>query len=92
MSSSPAKKHKFESTKNPNWVELPKDITSNILQRLNTVEILTKTRYVCPYWWNICKDPFMWCEINMGTFLSYLMIMGLIILIVWLTFVSTLLI
>ncbi|XP_024632938.1 F-box protein SKIP19 [Medicago truncatula] len=45
MSSSPAKKHKFESTKNPNWVELPKDITSNILQRLNTVEILTKTRY-----------------------------------------------
>jgi len=65
MSSSPAEKPKFESTANPNWVDLPKDITSNILQRLNAIEILTKTRYVCPYWWNMCKDPFMWREISL---------------------------
>jgi hypothetical protein len=67
-SSCPAKKPKFESTTvNPNWLELPRDVTSNILQRLGAVEILTKARYVCPYWWNICKDPFMWHKIHMGT-------------------------
>jgi len=64
----PAKKPKLESTTvNPNWLELPRDATSNILQRLGAVEILTKARYVCPYWWNICKDPFMWRKIHMGT-------------------------
>jgi hypothetical protein len=68
-SSCPAKKPKLESTTvNPNWLELPRDVTSNILQRLGAVEILTKARYVCPYWWNICKDPFMWRKINMGRF------------------------
>jgi len=74
MSSSPkpSKKPKLEIiTTNPNWLELPKDITSNILKRLGAVEILTNARNVCPYWWNICKDPFMWREIQMGTFHLY---------------------
>lgn len=74
MSSSPnpAKKPKLEIiTTNPNWLELPKDLTSNILKRLGAVEILTNARNVCPYWWNICKDPFMWREIQMGTFHLY---------------------
>lgn len=67
--SCPTKKPKLESTTaraKPNWLELPRDVTSNILQRLGAVEILTKARYVCPYWWNICKDPFMWRKIHMG--------------------------
>jgi len=50
----------------PNWLELPRDITSNILQRLGVVEILTNARNVCPYWWNICKDPRMWRTIHMS--------------------------
>ncbi|XP_024633457.2 putative F-box/LRR-repeat protein 23 [Medicago truncatula] len=50
----------------PNWLELPRDITSNILQRLGPVEILKKARNVCPYWWNICKDPLMWRTIHMS--------------------------
>jgi len=51
-----AKKPKLEITNtNPNWIELSKDVTSNILQRLGAVEILTNTRNVCPYWWNVCK-------------------------------------
>jgi hypothetical protein len=61
-----ANKSKHESTTTiPNWLELPKDITSNILQRLGAFEILTSARNVCPYWWNICKDPLMWRTIKM---------------------------
>ncbi|KEH34672.1 F-box/LRR protein [Medicago truncatula] len=59
------KKRKRESTMGPNWLELPRDITSNILQRLGVVEILTNARNVCPYWWSICKDPRMWRTIHM---------------------------
>ncbi|MCI38935.1 F-box protein SKIP19 [Trifolium medium] len=65
-SSTPVKKPKLEITTNPNWLELPRDITSNILQRLGAVEILKNARNVCPYWWNICKDPSMWREIHIG--------------------------
>jgi hypothetical protein len=50
----------------PNWLELPRDITSNILQRLGVVEILTNACNVCPYWWSICKDPRMWRTIHMS--------------------------
>ncbi|PNX84633.1 F-box protein skip19 [Trifolium pratense] len=70
-SSTPAKRPKLEITTNPNWLELPRDITSNILQRLGTVEILKNARNVCPYWWNICKDPSMWRNIDMGTVDQY---------------------
>ncbi|XP_058752319.1 putative F-box protein At4g05475 [Vicia villosa] len=49
-----------ENTAVPNWLELPKDITTNILQRLDTIDIVTSVRYVCPLWWNIFKDPLMW--------------------------------
>lgn len=49
----------------PNWLELPKDVTANILQRLGTIEILTSACKVCPLWWNICKDPHMWRTIHM---------------------------
>jgi hypothetical protein len=49
----------------PNWLELPRDITTNILQRLNSFEIVTSACQVCPLWWNICKDPLMWRTIDM---------------------------
>ncbi|PNX84602.1 F-box protein skip19 [Trifolium pratense] len=49
----------------PNWLELPRDITINILQRLSTVDIVTRACFVCPQWWNICKDPFMFRTIHM---------------------------
>ncbi|CAK8566636.1 unnamed protein product [Lathyrus sativus] len=55
-----------ESTIKPNWLELPLDLTKNILQRLDSVEIITSARNVCPMWWNICKDPFMWRSIDMS--------------------------
>jgi hypothetical protein len=49
----------------PNWLELPRDITINILQRLDTIDIVTSACVVCPLWWNICKDPLLWQTINM---------------------------
>lgn len=60
----PAKDAECESILKPNWLELPTDITSNILQRLGTTEIVTSACHVCPLWWNICKDPFMWRTIH----------------------------
>jgi len=54
-----------ENTRNPNWLELPRDITQNILQRLGTIEIITSVCQVCPIWWNICKDPLMRRTIRM---------------------------
>ncbi|KAJ1427621.1 F-box/LRR protein [Sesbania bispinosa] len=32
----------------PNWLELPRDVTANILQRLGVVEIVTSACQVCP--------------------------------------------
>jgi len=60
-----AKKWKVECTTKPNWLELPVDLTKNILQRLDTVDIVTSARNVCPLWWNVCKDPLMWRTIHM---------------------------
>jgi len=54
-----------ESTRGPNWLDLPIDLTANILQRLGTFEIVTSACRVCPLWWNICKDPLMWRSISM---------------------------
>ncbi|GAU44507.1 hypothetical protein TSUD_122770 [Trifolium subterraneum] len=50
----------------PNWHELPTDITRNILMRLDIINIVTSVCLVCPLWWNICKDPFMWRTIHLS--------------------------
>lgn len=59
------KKAKRESATGPNWLELPKELTTIILQKLNTIEIVTSASPVCSLWWNICKDPLMWRTIDM---------------------------
>ncbi|KAI5407341.1 putative F-box/LRR-repeat protein 23 [Lathyrus oleraceus] len=48
----------------PNWLELPKDLTSKILQLLGPVEIVMNARQVCSIWRNICRDPSMWRSIE----------------------------
>ncbi|CAJ2640725.1 unnamed protein product [Trifolium pratense] len=58
------------AAKVPNWLALPKDITANILSRLSTIEIVTSVCKVCPYWWNIFKDPLMWRTIHMTEYIS----------------------
>ncbi|XP_058752625.1 putative F-box/LRR-repeat protein 23 [Vicia villosa] len=63
-----AEVEKLNPTKEPNWLELPRDVTLNILQRLGTVEIITSACLVCPSWWNICKDPYIWRTIHVSKF------------------------
>ena len=48
-----------------NWLELPRDLTVSILQRLGTIEILETAQRVCLLWRNLCKDPSMWSYIDM---------------------------
>ncbi|XP_058741086.1 putative F-box/LRR-repeat protein 23 [Vicia villosa] len=70
-SSIPSLAVQTESLTVPNWLELPRDATVNILQKLNTVDIITRACHVCPLWWNICKDPSMWRTIRMNMDLTY---------------------
>lgn len=72
--SSPSKKAKVvESATEPNWLELPIDVTADILQRLGAFTILTRARKVCSLWWIICQDPLMWRTIDMGMDYIYLL-------------------
>ncbi|XP_071690794.1 putative F-box/LRR-repeat protein 9 [Rutidosis leptorrhynchoides] len=50
-----------------NWLELPTDITANILQRIGVFDILKNAEKVCTTWRQICKDPSMWKVISMDT-------------------------
>lgn len=44
----------------PPWIDLPLDVTANILQRLDAVELLHSVQLVCATWWKVCHDPAMW--------------------------------
>ncbi|XP_010424624.1 PREDICTED: putative F-box protein At4g05475 [Camelina sativa] len=48
-----------------NWAELPPELTSSILLRLSTVEILKNAQLVCRSWRRVCKDPWMFRKIDM---------------------------
>ncbi|MED6169116.1 hypothetical protein PIB30_018455 [Stylosanthes scabra] len=51
--------------KQPNWLNLPRDVTFMIISRLGIFQILTSAQLVCRQWWHICMDPLMWRTINM---------------------------
>lgn len=44
----------------PPWVELPLEVTANILRRLDVFEILECAQLVCTTWWRVCQDPATW--------------------------------
>ncbi|CAN6969869.1 F-box protein SKIP19 [Brassica rapa] len=48
-----------------NWAELPPELISSILLRLNSIQILEKAQKVCRSWRRICKDPSMWRRVDM---------------------------
>ncbi|KAK2992848.1 hypothetical protein RJ640_002948 [Escallonia rubra] len=52
------------AAQNPNWLELPPEVTASILRRLGAVELLETARKVCTTWRNICKDPAMWRTVD----------------------------
>ena len=58
------KKNK-KGVKKTNWLDLPDDVTANILKRLDLYEILESAQKVCAAWRRICKDPAMWKVIIM---------------------------
>ncbi|CDY15618.1 BnaA08g29020D [Brassica napus] len=49
----------------PNWLELPPELTSSILNRLGVMEILESAQKVCRSWRRICKEPLTWSKIDM---------------------------
>ncbi|KAI3751362.1 hypothetical protein L2E82_22446 [Cichorium intybus] len=57
-----------------NWLELPSDVTANILYRVGVIDILENAQKVCTTWRKICKDPAMWRVIHMNdqTLVPYL--------------------
>ncbi|KAL3643689.1 hypothetical protein CASFOL_014504 [Castilleja foliolosa] len=48
----------------PPWVELPRDLTENILRRVGPLEILENVQYVCTTWQSVCNQPSMWRVID----------------------------
>ena len=44
----------------PPWIELPDELTANILQRLSAEEILETAQEVCTTWWRISKTLPTW--------------------------------
>nr|XP_043614351.1 putative F-box/LRR-repeat protein 23 [Erigeron canadensis] len=50
------------------WLDLPSDVTANILQRVGVSDILEDAQKVCTAWRKICKDPCMWKVIKIVSF------------------------
>ncbi|KAI4371818.1 hypothetical protein MLD38_010122 [Melastoma candidum] len=47
------------------WLDLPREILTTILLKLDVVEILTSAQRVCNQWRSVCLDPSMWRRIDM---------------------------
>ncbi|CAH8354455.1 unnamed protein product [Eruca vesicaria subsp. sativa] len=61
---------------NPNWAELPPELTSSILHRLGAIEILYSAQKVCRSWRRVCKDPSMWRKIEMRNHVHMILSFG----------------
>ncbi|XP_076899740.1 putative F-box/LRR-repeat protein 23 [Bidens hawaiensis] len=51
-----------------NWLELPSDITRNILQRVEVIDRIDNAQLVCTAWREIIKDPAMWRVVYMDRY------------------------
>ncbi|XP_055805544.1 putative F-box/LRR-repeat protein 23 [Solanum dulcamara] len=49
----------------PRWVDLPREITADILRRVGVVDTLLNAQNVCTTWWEVCHDSSMWRVIDM---------------------------
>lgn len=49
----------------PPWVDLPREITADILRRVGVVNTLLNAQNVCTTWWEVCHDSSMWRVIDM---------------------------
>ena len=48
------------------WIDLPDDLTANILQRLDPKEIFESAQIVCTTWRRVCKDPATWRVLDLN--------------------------
>nr|XP_043629263.1 putative F-box protein At4g05475 [Erigeron canadensis] len=48
-----------------NWLDLPSDVTANILSRIGVFDIIENAQKVCTTWYQICKEPAMWRAVSM---------------------------
>ncbi|XP_019180192.1 PREDICTED: putative F-box/LRR-repeat protein 23 [Ipomoea nil] len=48
----------------PPWVELPRELTANILHRLRLNDFFQSTQ-VCTAWWRLWQDPYMWRYVDL---------------------------
>ncbi|XP_022863162.1 F-box protein SKIP19-like [Olea europaea var. sylvestris] len=55
----------------PPWLELPPEVTANILHRLGAHDMLKSAQEVCTTWRNVCKDPSIWRVIDMKNLGKY---------------------
>lgn len=70
--SKPAKVAEEEdNTTGPNWLDLPKEVTKIILQKLSVEDNVIGASKVCSLWWKISKNPLMWRTINMTKLPDY---------------------
>ncbi|XP_057763924.1 F-box protein SKIP19-like [Salvia miltiorrhiza] len=49
----------------PPWIELPGDVTANIMQMVGAEGMLMSAQQVCSTWWKACKDPALWRVIDL---------------------------
>ncbi|MED6143308.1 hypothetical protein PIB30_004809 [Stylosanthes scabra] len=48
----------------PNWVDLPKEVTTKILRKVGAVDVLKSAQFVCTHWYSISLDPLLWRTIH----------------------------
>ncbi|KAL3616604.1 hypothetical protein CASFOL_014533 [Castilleja foliolosa] len=58
----------YSYSASPPWIELPREVTENILSRLGQVEILKNAQRVCTTWRSVCSEPSMWRVIHIKNF------------------------
>ncbi|XP_019179650.1 PREDICTED: putative F-box/LRR-repeat protein 23 isoform X3 [Ipomoea nil] len=46
------------------WVDLPRELTANILQRLRVDDVF-RSAQVCTAWWRLWQDPSMWRYVDL---------------------------
>lgn len=60
-------KPRRDQSPSPPWDELPWDVAVNIFNRLGAIDIIENVQKVCTTWRKVCKDPSLWCVIDMGS-------------------------
>ncbi|KAK1381993.1 putative F-box/LRR-repeat protein 23 [Heracleum sosnowskyi] len=53
------------AVRNPNWQELPEELTTSFLERVGSIYLIASGRKVCHSWRQICSRPEMWRVVDL---------------------------